>query len=312
MVLVAAAAAALVPVAHGRTPARADSSSIAAMANAGYWQVHTDGRVDAFGLAPGLGSTPPLAAPAVAAAGTPDAKGFWVAASDGGVFTFGDAAFYGSTGGIHLSAPMVGIAPTPSGRGYWLVGSDGGVFSFGDAGWFGSVGSAPPLEPVERLVPGPQGAGYWLITQTGDAYAYGSATTADLPVQALLYRSVTVGDRAVDFAEAQLGKPYVWGGSGPDGFDCSGLTLRAWQYAAGVTIPRVAADQYGFGARIPLGSLSAGDLVYWSDSGTDPAAIGHVALYVGGGWMINAPQPGQVVDADAIGGGGFMPFGTRP
>ena len=61
-------------------------------------------------------------------------------ASDGGVFTFGDANFYGSTGNIHLNKPIVGMAATPSGHGYWLVASDGGVFSFGDAAFHGSTG----------------------------------------------------------------------------------------------------------------------------------------------------------------------------
>jgi hypothetical protein len=54
-------------------------------------------------------------------------------ASDGGIFTFGDAAYYGSTGGIHLNKPIVGIAATPDGLGYWLMASDGGIFTFGDA-----------------------------------------------------------------------------------------------------------------------------------------------------------------------------------
>ena len=59
-------------------------------------------------------------------------------ASDGGIFTFGDAQFYGSTGGIHLNKPIVGMAATPDGKGYWFMASDGGVFSYGDAPFFGS------------------------------------------------------------------------------------------------------------------------------------------------------------------------------
>ena len=58
-----------------------------------------------------------------------DSKGYWLVASDGGVFSFGDASFYGSTGGDRLNKPIVGIAATPDGNGYWLVASDGGVFS---------------------------------------------------------------------------------------------------------------------------------------------------------------------------------------
>ena len=63
----------------------------------------------------------------------PTAGGYWLVASDGGIFSFGDAQFYGSTGAIHLNQPIVGMAPTPDGRGYWLVASDGGIFAFGDA-----------------------------------------------------------------------------------------------------------------------------------------------------------------------------------
>ena len=75
-----------------------------------------------------------LERPIVGMAGTPDGHGYWLVASDGGIFTFGDAGFYGSTGGGPPERPIVGMAGTPDGRGYWLVASDGGIFSFGDAG----------------------------------------------------------------------------------------------------------------------------------------------------------------------------------
>jgi hypothetical protein len=61
-------------------------------------------------------------------------------ASDGGIFAFGDAAFYGSTGAIRLNQPIVGMTSTPDGRGYWMVASDGGIFAFGDAAFYGSLG----------------------------------------------------------------------------------------------------------------------------------------------------------------------------
>ncbi|HEY3240780.1 MAG TPA: hypothetical protein VGL92_14525, partial [Acidimicrobiia bacterium] len=76
---------------------------------------------------------------AQAAAPAAPASGYWLVASDGGLFSFGDAAFYGSTGAVRLNRPIVGMAPTASGKGYWLVASDGGLFSFGDAGFFGST-----------------------------------------------------------------------------------------------------------------------------------------------------------------------------
>ena len=71
---------------------------------------------------------------------TPDDQGYWLVAADGGIFSFGDATYYGSTGAIHLNQPIVGMAATPDGAGYWLVASDGGIFTFGDAVYYGSTG----------------------------------------------------------------------------------------------------------------------------------------------------------------------------
>ena len=71
--------------------------------------------------------------PIVGMASTPSGNGYWLVASDGGIFAFGDAQFFGSTGSIHLNQPIVGMASTPTGSGYWLVASDGGMFTFGDA-----------------------------------------------------------------------------------------------------------------------------------------------------------------------------------
>ena len=87
--------------------------------------------------------------------GTPDGAGYWLVASDGGVFSFGDAAFHGSTGAITLNKPIVGLAPTPDGAGYWLVASDGGVFSFGDAAFHGSTGAISLNKPIVGLAPTP-------------------------------------------------------------------------------------------------------------------------------------------------------------
>jgi N-acetylmuramoyl-L-alanine amidase len=82
--------------------------------------------------------TTPTKGGAVEICTTPSGKGYWICGSDGGVFTYGDAAFYGSLGNVALDAPIVGMAATPSGCGYWLLGADGGVFTFGDAPFFGA------------------------------------------------------------------------------------------------------------------------------------------------------------------------------
>ena len=90
----------------------------------------------------------PLNKPIVGMASTPDGRGYWLVASDGGIFSYGDAPFYGSTGGSPSTEPIVGMAPTPDGRGYWLVASDGGIFSYGDAFFYGSAGGTPLNRPV--------------------------------------------------------------------------------------------------------------------------------------------------------------------
>jgi peptidoglycan DL-endopeptidase CwlO len=101
-------------------------------------------------------------------------------------------------------------------------------------------------------------------------------------------------------AMSRQGKPYVWGGNGPDVFDCSGLVK--WSFAqAGIVMPRVAADQALAGPAVPVSQLQAGDLLFYHTDATAPNYISHVAIYMGNGWMIQAPEPGknvEVVPAD--------------
>jgi uncharacterized protein YkwD/ribosomal protein L24E len=116
-----------------------------------------------------------LRQPVVGIAATPSGQGYWRVASDGGVFTSGDARFYGSTGNIRLNQPIVGIAPTPAGRGYWLVASDGGVFSFGDAKFYGSTGNIRLNQPIVGMAATPNGRGYWMVASDGGIFAFGNA-----------------------------------------------------------------------------------------------------------------------------------------
>ncbi|MGH9042038.1 MAG: hypothetical protein ACRDZ3_17600 [Acidimicrobiia bacterium] len=125
-----------------------------------------------------LGAVLASVPPAVAldpVAPTPAAAGHWLVASDGGVFAFGGAPFYGSTGGVRLNKPVVGMTATPSGRGYWLVASDGGIFSFGDAAFFGSTGGVVLNRPVVGMAATPGGAGYWLVASDGGIFTFGDA-----------------------------------------------------------------------------------------------------------------------------------------
>ena len=107
-------------------------------------------------------------------AATPDGGGYWLVASDGGVFSFGDAAFHGSTGNIHLNRPVVGMASSPSGNGYWLVATDGGIFSFGDATFLGSMGSHPLNRPIVGMASNHRG-GYWMVASDGGIFSFGNA-----------------------------------------------------------------------------------------------------------------------------------------
>lgn len=90
--------------------------------------------------------------------------------------------------------------------------------------------------------------------------------------------------KAMAFALAQVGKAYVWGGTGPNGFDCSGLMLSAWA-SAGVGLPRTAHDQFGVGTPVSRSDLQPGDLVFFYPG------IGHVGMYIGGGKVVHASNP---------------------
>jgi hypothetical protein len=100
--------------------------------------------------------------------------GYYQLAADGGVFAFGDAPFYGSTGNIKLNKPVVAMAPQPGGTGYRFVASDGGVFSY-NAGFYGSMGGSPLNQPIVGMATTPTGNGYWLVASDGGIFAYGDA-----------------------------------------------------------------------------------------------------------------------------------------
>ncbi|MFF7898551.1 NlpC/P60 family protein [Streptomyces sp. NPDC088817] len=108
---------------------------------------------------------------------------------------------------------------------------------------------------------------------------------------------------AITYAQSKLGTLYLWGGNGtPEQggrFDCSGLTKAAYE-STGVTLPRVANDQYNAGPHPRRDELLPGDLVFFSDDLTDSRAIRHVGIYVGGGYMIDAPRTGAVIRFDPI------------
>jgi cell wall-associated NlpC family hydrolase len=138
--------------------------------------------------------------------------------------------------------------------------------------------SGAGVEPLVTLVSGTSSAGVapGIVASGGDAMTAAQLTAA------------------LQAAESRRGLPYIWGAAGPSSFDCSGLVQ--WAFAqAGVAMPRVAADQARTGAAVPVSQLQPGDLLFYHTDPTDPGYISHVAIYLGKGWMIQAPQPGMDV-----------------
>ncbi len=103
---------------------------------------------------------------------------------------------------------------------------------------------------------------------------------------------------AVSFARQQLGEPYRWGAAGPNAWDCSGLTMGAWD-AAGTALPHYSVAQYAQSTPLAVGDLRPGDLVFWGSS-SNPSSIFHVAIYAGGGQIIHAPRTGRPVTQESM------------
>ncbi|WP_393097664.1 NlpC/P60 family protein [Streptomyces sp. LN325] len=128
-------------------------------------------------------------------------------------------------------------------------------------------------------------------TEPQQGTSSGTTGTSGTPATDSSY--ATKAGKAIAFARAQIGKPYVWGATGPGSYDCSGLTQAVWK-AAGVTLPRTTYDQVNAGTTVPLSAIEPGDLVFFYDD------ISHVGLYIGNGMMIHAPKPGAYVREESI------------
>ncbi|PJN22234.1 C40 family peptidase [Kitasatospora sp. CB02891] len=156
-------------------------------------------------------------------------------------------------------------------------------------------------------------AGEWRYTSHYDVYVSragggGSGSTAQPPKPAAPAASGV--EAALSYALAQVGKPYVWGGNGPNGFDCSGLVQQAFR-RAGVSTPRVADDQYRASTPITSKQLQRGDLIFWSSNGR-VSGIHHVAIYLGDGTYVEAPRPGKNVRVSHLNSGYYPDFFGRP
>jgi cell wall-associated NlpC family hydrolase len=131
------------------------------------------------------------------------------------------------------------------------------------------------------------------------SWAWGSGASADQ------------GDIAANWALTQLGKPYLWGGAGPDSYDYSGLTMVAWAHA-GVQLLHYTGYQWQEGPHVPLSQLRRGDLLFYATNTSDPSTIHHVAIYIGNGMMVNAPYTGAFVRIDSMYAPGGLIGAVRP
>lgn len=227
------------------------------------------------------------------------------------------------------SLPVGGRLQSPNGAYQLVMQGDGNLVLYGPAGWTwqsGTSGSGAnqlvvqtdgnlvlynaAMSPVWYTKTDGNGTGFLQVQDDGNLVLYtagGRWTWQTYTYPGASPSPATPAQKAIDYATQQLGKPYAWGGVGPASFDCSGLTMKAWA-AAGVGIPRVAADQYAALAKYPYSQAQPGDLLFWSNT----SGIYHVAIYIGGGRMIEAPHSGATVRLVSVYTTGLVSYVGRP
>jgi hypothetical protein len=245
----------------------------------------------------------------------PPQHGYWLVGADGGIFSFGSAQFYGSTGNLHLQRPVVGIVPTKDRGGYWLDASDGGVFSFGDTQFYGSIpglgihpaGSGLPNSlnaPIVGMVPSHDQGGYFMVASDGGVFAFGDAHFAgSCPgIGGCSGAAVAVMPDASGngyWLITQTGNVYTFGDApylGAPGPQSSPITSAvATPSGHGYYILDAAGQVFAYGdANDGLGNVPPG-----ATGGSNPASAIFVTSDNGGYWV-----------ADAL--GKVFPFGNAP
>ena len=141
-----------------------------------------------------------------------------------------------------------------------------------------------------------------IVTRTASA-APASPSAVAIPPSALGRGTTLAAPQAVSvairYALDQIGKPYVWGATGPDSYDCSGLVQRSYAMA-GVALPRTSREQARVGTAVELPDLLPGDLLFWAYNPSDLATVHHVAMYLGDGKIVQSPQPGEFVEVTTM------------
>ncbi|HVX20363.1 MAG TPA: hypothetical protein VHB02_03350 [Acidimicrobiales bacterium] len=258
---------------------------------------------------------------------------YWLVASDGGIFAFGGAGFYGSTGSMQLNKPVVGMAGTADSGGYWLVASDGGIFTFGDAQFYGSTGAMALVKPVVGMAATPTGGGYWLVAADGGIFTFGNAqfygSMGSRPLNQPIVGMAATPDGAgywlvasdggiFAFGDAafygstggiHLNKPIVGMTSTPDG-------LGYWFTASdGGVFAYGDANFYGSLGGVPqkypivaMAGTTAGTGYWFTNSNGGVTAYGTAPFWGSAPQVLNKPIVGM---AGAVGSGQFS-FSTYP
>jgi N-acetylmuramoyl-L-alanine amidase len=267
-------------VAISSAPARTVSAALTKTPHVGNLSPAANSIVPFGGASLGVHALSAVNQPIVGMAPTPDGQGYWIVAADGGIFTFGDATFYGSTGALHLNQPIVGMAATPDGHGYWLVAADGGIFTFGDAKFLGSTGTLQLNQPIVGMAATPDGQGYWLVAADGGIFTFGNATFFGSD------GGVTLAAPVVGLAATPDGKGYWLVAADGGIFTFGNATFYGSEGGAQLAAPVVglAATPSGNGYWLMVGSQQrplAGKVV-----GIDP---GHNGLNYSAPQVINQP-----------------------
>jgi cell wall-associated NlpC family hydrolase len=245
-----------------------------------------------------------------AAGPTAESDPLWQGVADGGVavsYTMGTLDRLALGGPVTVTGrqaerlPVIAFGTVGIG-GVDAVVSDAVARSLGMPASNAIVISAPPASvtdlatQIKAILP--RGAGVEPLVTLTTAPSQAGVPASEAAEGGII--SVPELTTALRAAESRQGLPYVWGAAGPSSFDCSGLVQ--WSFAqAGVAMPRVAADQARTGPAVPVTELEPGDLLFYHTDPTAPGYISHVAIYLGNGWMIQAPEPGldvQVVPAN--------------
>jgi hypothetical protein len=244
--------------------------------------------------------------------------GYWMTASDGGVFSFGQASFWGSLGGQPLSAPVVGLAQTRDQGGYVLAGADGSVSSFGDAITYGSVGAGQLTAPIVGVAMTPSapsatnGLGYWLVGSDGNVYPFGHdaasfGSTVGTPLNQPIVGMAPTSDGAGYWLVAADGGVFSFGDANFFGSE-GGKPLNA--PVSGI-VPTADGQGYWLVAK-DGGVFSFGDANFYGSMGGKPLnqpVVGILATAGGAGYSLVARDGGIFSFGDA---GFFGSMGGQP